>query len=134
MTPGEYKEVLNKVEIELPRWEAALKRVDLTKTNVSYTVGKQIEGWRDLGLKEIEWTRVSLAKERTKHTVSEELHLRGFLTGLQDMMGNVLSTEDAAGITISDLEKYAPEVSSFLIELGNDVTARVELLEKATCP
>jgi hypothetical protein len=134
MTPAEYKEVLHEVELGLPKWEAALKRVDPAKTNVSYAFGKRIEGWRGLGLKEVAWVSQSTNKERAKHTVSGELALQDFLRGVYDMMDNVVQTEDEAGIVISDLEKYAPEVSSLAIRIGNDVTARVELLEKATCP
>ena len=134
MTTAEYKDFLDKVEVGLPKWEAALKRVDPAKTDVSYASGKQIEQWRDLGLKEVEWVRQHLAKERAKHTVSGELALRGFLEGVFNLMDSVVQTEVAAGITLSDLEKYAPEISSLVIRIANDVTARVELLEKATCP
>jgi hypothetical protein len=134
MTPAEYKEVLHEVELGLPKWEAALKKVDPAKTNVSYSVGKRIEGWKGLGLKEVAWVGQSTDKERVKHTVSGELALQEFLRGVFDMMDNVVQTEDEAGIVLSDLEKYAPDVSSLAIRIGNDVTARVELLEKATCP
>lgn len=108
--------------------------VDPAKSNVSYAVGKQIEQWRDLSLKEAAWVHQYVGKERAKHTVSGELALRGFLEGVFNTMDNIVQTEIAAGITLSDLEKYAPEISPFIIRIANDATARVELLEKGTCP
>ena len=134
LSSSEYRDLLDKIQGESGKWEASLKNVDPAKTNVSYSIGKQIEQWRDLALKEVVWTRQSVAKERLKHSVSGELELRGFLQGVFDMMDNVVRTEVAAGVTLSDVEKYAPEISSLLLRMSNDVTARVELLEKGNCP
>ncbi len=133
MTESEYKGFLDKVEIELPKWEAALKKIDPAKTNASYAVGKQIDQSRDLALKEAAWVRQYVAKERVRHTVSGELALRGFLESLFNQMDTVVVTEIMFGITASNLENYAPQISSLVIRIANDVTARVELLEKG-CP
>ncbi len=134
MTPTEYKEFLNKVDSELPRWTASLEKIDPSKSNVSYAVGKQIDKSRDLALKEVGWTAQYVTKERTKHTVSDELALKGFLDGVFSAMESVVQAEDAAGVTLSDLDKYAAEQGKLIGRVGNDVSARVELLEKATCP
>jgi len=134
MTPAEYKEFLDKVDAELPKWETALQKIDPAKSDVSYAVGKQIEQWRDLALKEVTWARQYVAKERVKHTVSGELSLKGFLEGVFSVMDNVAQTEVAAGVKLSELEKFATEQGSLNIRIGNDVIARVELLEKGTCP
>jgi hypothetical protein len=134
MTMAEYKSFLDKVERQLPVWEAGLKRIDPAKTNASYAVGKQIVQFRDLALKEVGWVREYVAKERVKHTVSGELALKDFLQGVYDTMDSVVTTEIAAGITASNLESYSPEISPLVIRIGNDVTARVQLLEKGACP
>jgi hypothetical protein len=111
-----------------------LKRVDPAKANVSYAVGKQIEDHKALGLKEAGWAREWVAKQHVKHTVSGELGLKGFLQSLYDEMDSVNSTAVTAGIDTSGLERYAPEFGSLMIRIDNDLAARVELLEKATCP
>jgi len=134
MTMVEYRNFLDKVERQLPGWEAGLKRIDPAKTSASYAAGKQIVEFRDLALKEVGWVRENVAKERVKHTVSGELALKGFLQGVYDTMDSVVTTEIAAGITASNLESYAPDISPLVIRIANDVTARVELLEKGTCP
>ena len=134
LTEAEYKKLLDRVEIALPVWETALKKVDPSKTNASYAAGKQIVENRDTGLTQIAYVRQWIAKQRTKHTVSGELALDGFLRGVFDAMDSVVVTEIAFGVTASDLEKYAPQLSPLLIQIANDVAARVELLEKGTCP
>jgi hypothetical protein len=55
MTPAEYKSFLDQVEIELPGWETAIKRIDPSKMNVSYALGKQLDDDKTLGLKEVTW-------------------------------------------------------------------------------
>lgn len=89
---------------------------------------------RNLCLSEIEDIRSNLARLRAKRTVSGELALLGFLQSLYDMAEETENIEDAAGVELSHFEKYAPSLGSLQMRLGNDVTARVELLEKATCP
>jgi hypothetical protein len=134
MSEAEYKKFLDKIEVGLPAWEVALKKIDPANSSVAYAVGKQIVENRDLGLMQVGYVRQWVAKERTKHTVSGELGLDGFLRGVFDAMDSVVVTEIAAGVTVSNLEKYAPELSPLMIQIANDVTARVELLEKGTCP
>lgn len=134
MTTAEYKSFLDSVERKLPGWEEGLRKIDPAKTNASYAAGERIVQFRDLALKELGWVREYVAKQRTKHTVSGELALERFLRGAYDEMDSVVTTEIAYGITASNLESYVPEISPLMIRVANDVTARVELLEKGTCP
>jgi hypothetical protein len=53
---------------------------------------------------------------------------------LYDSMNQEQGWEAIASVTLSDIEKYAPELSSLNMRIGNDVSARVALLEKGTCP
>jgi hypothetical protein len=134
MSALEYKGVLDKIDAELPKWELSLKSVDPAKTAASYAVGKEIVGYRDIGLMQTGYVRQYVAKEHARHTVSGELALEGFLRGVFDAMESMVATETIAGVTASNVEKYAPEIAPLQARIGNDVTARVELLEKATCP
>jgi hypothetical protein len=134
MTDAEYKSFLGEVEIKLPEWAAALRKIDPAKTSASYTEGKDIMDYRSLALREIDYVRQSLAKQRAKHTVSGELSLDAFLRGVYDAMSSVVAMEVASGITASNLESYFAEIGKLNGRIGNDVQARVELLEKGTCP
>jgi hypothetical protein len=78
--------------------------------------------------------RQYIAKERARHSVSGELALEGFLRGVFDAMESMVATEAIAGVTASDVEKYAPDIAPLQAQIENDVTARVELLEKGACP
>ena len=134
MTDAEYKAFLLQVEVALPKWEAALKSIDPEKdSQISYPLGKSIVSQRDVGLMEIGNIRQFVAKQRVKRTVYGELALHGFLTSVYDAMDSVVSFEVAGGLTPSGLEKYAPELSALDIRIGNDVNARVALLEKGSC-
>jgi hypothetical protein len=134
MTDAEYKKLLDEVDNKLPQWEAALKSIDPAKSHASYAVGRDIVDYRDIGLTQVAYTRQSVGKQRAKRTVSGELALQGFLRGIYDAMSSVVEIEVASGLTLSTLEKFAPDLSKLTIPLANDVTARVELLEKGTCP
>jgi hypothetical protein len=49
-------------------------------------------------------------------------------------MESMMVTEVSAGVTISaDVDPLAPQISTLEGSLANDVTARIELLEKGTC-
>lgn len=134
MSTVEYRIVLDKIDAELPRWELSLRSVDPAKTTASYAVGKQIVGYRDIGLMQTGYVRQYVAKERARHSVSGELALEGFLRGVFDAMESMVATETIAGVTASDVEKYAPDIAPLQAQIGNDVTARIELLEKGACP
>ena len=134
MSDSQYKMFLTHVESKLPEWEKSLKKVDPAKANTSYAAGETITQSRNIGLLEIGYVRQSLAKLRVKRTVSEELALHGFLRGVHDAMDSVVGMEVASGLTLSSLESYGSEISKIERLIANDVTVRVELLEKGACP
>ncbi len=135
MTDAEYKRFLIEVDSKLPVWEAALKKVDPAKSDASYAVGAQVVQFRDLGLMQVEYARRYVLKQHMKRTVSGELALEVFLRGIFDAMDSMMITEVSAGVTISaELDAFAPQISKLGIPLADDVLARVELLEKGTCP
>jgi hypothetical protein len=135
MTDADYKAFLLQVEAALPKWEAAFKNIDPEKNpQISFSQGKYIVLWRNLGLMEIGNIRQYVAKQRVKRTVSGELALSGFLQSLYDAGEEVVNFEGLTGLTLSSLEKYAPELATLEIRIGDDVEARVALLEKGTCP
>ena len=51
--------------------------------------------------------------------------------GIFDSMHNILILEPR---TYAPLESYAREMGELIAKVANDTTARVELLEKGTCP
>jgi hypothetical protein len=69
-----------------------------------------------------------------KRTVSDELVLSLSLQTLSDSIEEEVGVEAVANMTLSDLEKFAPELTTLRLRIGNDVIARVALLEKSTCP
>ena len=135
MTDAAFKVFLFQVEAALPKWETQLMSIDLEKVpQISYSRGKSIIGQRDLGLMEISNIRVYLAKLQAKRTVSGELALSGFMQSLFDIGEEIVWEEDFSGLTLTGLEKYAPQFSALEIRILNDVNARVTLLEKSACP
>jgi hypothetical protein len=135
MTDAEYKSLLGEVDSKLPVWEAALKKIDPAKSTVSYSVGEEIVKYRDVGLMEIGYARQFAAKQRVKRSVSGELALEGFLRGIHDSLDSMIVTDISAGVSISSaLDAFAPQIRDLEMSLANDVTARIELLEKGTCP
>ena len=135
LSDADYKIFLSQVELVLPKWETALKNIDPENDErISYSLGKSIVDKRDLGLTEVGNIRLYVAKQRVKRTVSGELALFEFLQSLYDLMGDVVGLEVAAGLTLSSLEKCAPELGALSGRIGNDVYARVALLEKGVCP
>jgi hypothetical protein len=134
MTDAEYKSFLNEVDSKLPTWEAALKKIDPAKSEASYDVGEKVVQARDLALMQVGYARQFVVKQRAKRTVSGELALQTFLHGIFDSMQSVVMMEISAGLTLSTLETLAPQIGRIDGLISNDVIARVELLEKGTCP
>jgi hypothetical protein len=136
MTDADFKAFLTQVEATLPKWESELKGIDLEKQapQIPYAKGKSITDQRDVGLMEIGYIRVYLPKLRAKRTVSGELALSGFMQSLFDVGEEIVWEEDFSGLTLTHLEKDAPEWSALEIRIANDVNTRVALLEKGTCP
>jgi hypothetical protein len=135
MSDADYKTFLLQVEVALPKWEMALKNIDPEKdSEIPYSLGKSIVENRDVGLMEIGEIRIRVAKLRVKRTVSDELALYNFLQSLHDSIDEEGAIEAIANLTLSDLKKFASELSALRMRIGNDVIARVALLEKGTCP
>jgi hypothetical protein len=135
MTDAEYKTSLHQVEAELPKWETDLKNIDLEKVpQISYSQGKTIVDQRDLGLMQIGYIRNLAAKQTVKRTVSGELSLFNHIQSLWSTWETIVELEIANNLTLTHLERYLPEFSELEIRIGNDAIARVELLEKNTCP
>jgi hypothetical protein len=63
-----------------------------------------------------------------------ELALKDFIGSLYDTGEEIVWEEDFSGLTLTSLEKYAPELSSLELRISNDVMERVRLLEKGNCP
>ena len=83
---------------------------------------------------EIANIRISVAKLQTKRTVSGELALSGVIQSLFDIGEEIVWEEDASGLSLTHLEKDAPELSALAIRIVNEVYAKVALLEEGNCP
>jgi hypothetical protein len=135
MTDADYKTFLSQVEAVLPKWETALKGIDLERVpRLSYSVGKSIADSQTVGLTEIDNIRTFIFMQRRKRTVYGELALKGFLDSLFEMGDEIVWREAIMGLNLTGLEKCAPELSALAMRITNDAMARVEQLEKGTCP
>jgi hypothetical protein len=135
MTDAEYKTYLHQVEAELPKWETDLKNIDFEKVpQISYPTGKLIVDKRDVGLIQIGYIRDCIAKQTVKRTVSGELSLYMHIQSLWSTWEDIGWLEISNDLTLTHLEKYISEFSELERRIGNDVIARVALLEKNTCP
>jgi len=135
MSDADFTTFLLQVDSALPKWETALKNIEPEKdSQISYALGKMIVENRDIGLMDIGNIRTRVAKLRVKRTVSDELVLSLSLQTLSDSIEEEVGVEAVANMTLSDLEKFAPELTTLRLRIVNDVIARVALLEKSTCP
>jgi hypothetical protein len=50
------------------------------------------------------------------------------------MAEEIVWNETIMGVTLTSLEKYGPELSTLTMRIATDAMARVQLLEKGTCP
>jgi hypothetical protein len=131
MSEAEYKAFLNAVDAKLPEWRAAFQRVDPAKTDLPYAVGHNVVLYRDIALRQIESAANAIQQERVKHRVSRELWLHGFLQGIYDSMDALVVYDPSVELPV---EKISAELGPFIGKIANDSHARVELLEKGTCP
>jgi hypothetical protein len=135
MSDAAYKTFLSQMEAALPKWETALKSINVEKMpQLSYSMGKSIADSKTLGLTEIGNIRTFIHFQRQKHTVSGELALKGSLDSLRDAGQGILWKEAVSGQNFSPLEKYDLQITSFSAGIWIDAIARVELLEKGACP
>lgn len=134
MTDAEYRVFLSQVESSLPKWESALKGIDPDKIpEISYSNGKWFVDKRDVALVQISNIRLFIAQQRVKRTVYGELAIKGFLDSLFDVGEEIVWSEDFTHLSLTHLEKYAPELSALNIRLTADAMARVRLLELSLC-
>jgi hypothetical protein len=131
MSEAEYKSFLLTVETKLPEWQAAFKTIDPAKTNLSYAVGEKVVQYRDIGLMQIERAAKQIEQERVKRSIARELWLHGSLQAIFDSIEAMVVYDPSVDLPV---EKYAPEINGFIGRIANDSHARVELLEKGTCP
>jgi hypothetical protein len=135
VSDADFKIILHQIEAVLPIWDSQLNSIDLEKVpEISYARGKSIVEQRDLGLMEIGNIRTYAAKLQAKRTVSGELELWEFLQSLSDIGGEIVWQETVNCLTLSSIEKYEPQLNELSMRTGNDVLARVALLEKGRCP
>lgn len=95
---------------------------------------KMIVQNRDMALMETGNIWPFAASERQKRTVYGELALSNFLQSLFESIAEEVASEAIENVALSHLENYAPELSTFQARLSADAMARVQLLEKGTCP
>ena len=129
---------MNQVETTLTTWETQLKGIDLDKVpQISYSRGKYIEAQRDLSLMEIDIIRKAASKLWVKRSVSGELELGDDLNTFFWSVAEMESAEDFASLTHFDSKSELRSELEWVMlvsRIGNDVQARVEMLEKGACP
>ena len=131
MSDADYKTFLSQVEAALPKWETAYESIDLEKApQLSYLAGKSIEDSKIVGLTEIDNIRTFIHFQRSKRSVKGELQLMVLLNTLFDDGEEIVGFEVVSGLTLSNLEKYAPEMSTFSKDLFVDIQERVHYLKK----
>ena len=135
MTDAQYKVFLSQLAVVLPRLEAAFQNLKPENDpKISYSIGQIITENRVVGLMQIDDIRTEIEKQRQKRTVLGEVTLNSFVQELYDSMESETGAEAIANVSLSHFEKFIPEMSSIGIRIGNDSIARVQLLEKHTCP
>ena len=135
MSDAEYKTFLSQLEAALPRWEAAYKNINLEKSpQISYAAGKSIADFQTVGLTEIDAIRTRIYMEHRKRSLRGELQLMALLNNLFDDGEEIVWREVVSGLTLSSLEKYAPEISELSKDLFADIQERITLLENEKCP
>ncbi len=136
LSDSDFRAVLSQVETTLTSWETQLKGIDLDKApQISYSRGKSIEAQRDFGLMEIDIIRKEVSKLRVKRSASGELALEESLDTFFDSTALWESTDDFASLVhFDDSVKAGLDAGMLVTRIGNDVQARVEMLEKGACP
>ena len=131
---ADFKLLLTQIEKLLPVLESELNGIDLDKNStIAYSTGKFITDKKQIALTEIRNTQVFVAKLRTKRTVYDELAIKEFLDSLFDAGEEIVWQEDFAHLSLTHLERHAPELSAIIVRIANDVHARVQLLETDPC-
>jgi len=136
MSDADFRTVVKQVETTLTALETQFKGIDLDKVpQISYSRGKSIEAQRDLGLMEIDIVRKEVLKLRVKRSVSGELALEKSLDTLFYSTALWESADDFRSLAhFDDSVRAGLDAGMLVTRIGNDVQARVEMLEKGTCP
>jgi hypothetical protein len=136
ISDADFRIVLNQVEVILSILETQLKGIDLEKVpQISYSRGKSIEAQRDLGMMEIDIIRKEASKLRGKRSVSGELALEESLDTFFYSIAQWESANDFSSLVhFDDSAKAGLDAGILVTRIGNDVQARVEMLEKGNCP
>jgi len=130
MNDAEIKLLMGQVEDLLPVFEGELNGIDLDKNpQMTYSTGKWIADRKAIALTEVGNIRVLAAKLKVKRTVYGELALKEFLDSLFDAGEEIVWQEDFAHLSLTHLEKRAPELGASIAHVSNDLNARVLLLE-----
>jgi hypothetical protein len=134
MNDAEFKILLGQIEDLLPVFENELNGIDLDKNpQITYSTGKWIADRKAIALTEVGNIRVFTAKLKARRTVHDEFALKGFLDSLFDACEEIVWQEDFAHLSLTHLEKHAPELSAVIVSVWNDVNAKILLLETDPC-
>jgi hypothetical protein len=133
MNAAEYSKHLDRIDVDLGKWEASLRKIDPGKGDPSYTVGKQIADNLRLALMQVVDTRSFINRERIRRTIYGELALGQLLTSLNEDF-NLLAFEGAFNdLSVETVSDYAKEIGFLQMRLMNDAMRRVEQLEAGKC-
>lgn len=136
MTNAQYKAFLSQVAAVLPGLKVDFQNLKPENDpQISYAIGQVVAENRAVGLMQIDDIRTEIEKQRQKRTVSGEVTLNNFVQELYESMSSELAVEAMdTNLPPSHFERFIPEMSSIGVRIGNDSIARVQLLEKHTCP
>jgi hypothetical protein len=134
MNDADFKILISQTEELLTVFGNELNGIDLDKNpSISYSTGKWIADKKAIALLEIGNIRIVIAKLQGKRTVHDEFALKEFLSSLFDAGEEIVWQEDFAHLSLTHLEKHAPELGAILGRISNDVNARILLLEIDPC-
>lgn len=134
LSDADFKVLMSQAEELLPIFENELNGIDLDKNpSITYSSGKWIADKKAIALTEIGNIRVFTAKLKAKRTVHDEFALKEFLDSLFDAGEEIVWQEDFAHLSLTHLEKHAPELGAIIGRISNDVHARILLLETDPC-
>jgi hypothetical protein len=132
MSKTGYDQLLKRIDTALPTWEAAIDKLDPSKTGVSYAVGKLQATRLDQLRQEFPSLRTALAEQKQTHSVSGELFLSTGLRNLQEsvMTEVILRNDDQTFVSFGSVNQELDEIGS---QLDIDVFNRVKALEARSC-
>lgn len=134
LSSAELNQVLDRVAVTLPKWDT-IKRINPSDDpNLEYQQGKLLESYKELGQLDLFNAQALLfgLRHNTGTPVSIELSLRDALTELRETIGDITDFKCSKAV--------GPEFPTDTVELlqleqalAEDVTAKLEALERAGC-